>query len=233
MSISILRYSQIADPAEQGVYLRYRTVYPRNFSTQMRRLKRLGFTGLSLRDLEPYLRGKKSGKVFGITFDNGFRGVHAHALATLQELEFTATSYFVPSQIGGFNSWDLPVGAPYSRCMSKAEMREWALMGHEVGAHSLEHIRLTKTSVTEARRQITLARHELEDMLGNSVNSFSYPYGDVSEQVRAIVEQAGYISATTTVSGRILPEDDMLWLPRQTIRQVDSWLNVLCKCAVG
>ena len=104
MSISILRYSQIADPAEQGVYLRYRTVYPRNFRIQMRRLKRLGFTGLSLRNLEPYLRGQKSGKVFGITFDNGFRGVHTHALTTLQELEFTATSYFVPSQIGVFNS---------------------------------------------------------------------------------------------------------------------------------
>ncbi|AYG69683.1 MULTISPECIES: polysaccharide deacetylase family protein [unclassified Rhizobium] len=233
MSISILRYSQIADPTEQGVYLRYRTVYPSNFRIQMRRLKRLGFTGLSLRDLGPYLRGEKSGKVFGITFDNGFGSVHTHALPTLQELQFTATSYFVASQVGGFNIWDSPVGAPYSRCMSKAEILEWALMGQEVGAHSLDHIRLTEVSTTEARRQITFARYKLEDMLGTSVDSFSYPYGAVSEHVRYIVEQASYVSATTTFSGRILPEDDMLWLPRQTVRQVDSWLNVLCRCALS
>ncbi|NLS21217.1 polysaccharide deacetylase family protein [Rhizobium sp. P40RR-XXII] len=156
MPISILRYSQIADPAEQGIYLRYRTVSPSNFRIQMRRLKRLGFTGLSLRDLQPYLRGEKSGRVFGITFDNGFRSVHTHALPILQELQFTATSYFVASQVSGFNIWDSPVGAPYSRCMSKEEILEWMQMGQEVGAHSLDHIALTEVSTTEARRQSPL-----------------------------------------------------------------------------
>ncbi|MBB3571859.1 polysaccharide deacetylase family protein [Rhizobium sp. BK491] len=233
MSISILRYSQIADPAEQGIYLRYRTVYPSIFRIQMRRLKRLGFIGLSLRDLIPYLRGEKSGKVFGITFDGGFRSVHTYALPTLQELQFTATSYFVANQVGGFNIWDSPVGAPYARCMSKAEVREWAQMGQEVGAHSLDHIQLTEVSVTKARHQINFARYKLEDMLGTSVDSFSYPYGAVSEYVRSLVEQANYVSATTTFSGRILPEDDMLWLPRQTVRQVDSWLTVMSKCALS
>ncbi|MFS8048650.1 polysaccharide deacetylase family protein [Rhizobium sp. BR 314] len=233
MPIPILRYSQIADPTEQSALLRSQTVYPSNFRIQMRRLKSLGFTGLSLRDLKPYLYGEKSGPVFGITFDNGFHSIHVNVLETLQELRFTATGYFVANQVGGSSiSRPTHVG-PRERYMSRVEMLEWALMGHEVGAHSLDHVRLTEASPMEARRHITSGRYELEDILGNSVDSFSYPYGDVSKYIRTIVEEAGYVSAATTFSGRVLPGDDMLRLPRQTVEYADSWLSVLCKCAIG
>lgn len=233
MPIPILRYSQIADPGAESASFRSHCVYPSNFRIQMRRLKKLGFTGLSLRDLKPYLYGEKSGRVFGITFDCGFRGVHASAMDILQELRFTATSYFVTSQVGGFSTRGSPIEAVRSKCMSKLEILEWALMGHEVGAHSVDYLRLTDISSVEARRQITFARYQLEDMLGSSVDSFSYPYGEVSEEIRAIVEQAGYVSATTFFNGRVQREDDMLWLPRQTVRHTDSWVDVLYKCIFG
>jgi len=36
-------------------------------------LKVFGFKGLSMGELQPYLEGKKTGKVVGITFDDGFK----------------------------------------------------------------------------------------------------------------------------------------------------------------
>lgn len=186
-----------------------------------------------MRDLQPYLAGQKTGKVVGITFDDGFRNVMTHALPVLDALGFTATNYFVSRQIGGSNMWDADVGVPHSPCMSRAEMLEWAALGHEVGAHTLDHVHLTEVSPDEARRQIADVRHELEDMLGSTVEAFCYPYGDFSGEVRQMVEEAGYTTATTTQRGRATPQHDMLLLPRKIVRRTDGWLNVLRKSVTG
>lgn len=233
MPIPIFMYHQVDTPAPRGSRFRALTVDPRDFRRQMTWLKRLGFTGLSMRDLLPYLRGEKTGKVAGITFDDGFRNVHANAMPVLQELGFTATNYFVSRQIGGSNEWDVPVGVPYAPCMSKAEMREWAALGHEVGSHTLDHVRLPTVAPSEARRQITDARHELEDMLGSAVDAFCYPYGGENGEVRQIVEEAGYTNATTVKRGHARPQDDMLLLPRMTVRRHDTWLHFVRKCLMG
>ncbi|QND51884.1 polysaccharide deacetylase family protein [Phyllobacterium sp. 628] len=230
MPIPILMYHQIDKPAGRGTPFRYLTVAPDNFRRQMKWLKRMGYTGLSMRDLMPYLLGEKSGKVVGITFDDGFRNVHTHVLPVLEETGFTATNYFVSNQIGGFNEWDAPVGVPYAACMSKAEMREWAARGHEVGAHTLDHVHLPAVSLSEARRQITDVRQALQDMTGEAVDAFCYPYGDLSPEVRQMVEDAGYTSATTTRRGKAQYQDDMLLLPRKIIRRTDGWLNTIRKC---
>ncbi|MBA8877161.1 polysaccharide deacetylase family protein [Phyllobacterium myrsinacearum] len=233
MPIPILMYHQIDKPAGRGSPFRYLTVDPVNFHRQMNWLKRMGYMGLSIRDLQPYLKGEKIGKVFGITFDDGFRNVHVHALPVLDELGFTATNYFVSRQIGGFNEWDAVVGVPHSPCMSKAEMLEWAALGHEVGAHTLDHVHLTEIGIDEARRQITDVRHELEDMLGSTVDAFCYPYGNFSGDIRQLVESAGYTTATTTQRGRATSHSDMLLLPRKIVRRTDGWLNVLRKSVTG
>lgn len=230
MPIPILMYHQIAEPAARGSPFRSLTVHPKDFRRQMQWLKRMGFNGLSMRNLKPYLCGEKSGKVVGITFDDGFRNVHANALPVLQDLDFTATNYFVSRQIGGFNEWDAAIGVPYSACMDKPQMLEWAALGHEVGAHTLDHVHLTAVPTAIAQQQITDVRQELEDILGNVVDAFCYPYGDVSGDVRNMVAEAGYSSATTTCRGRARPEDDILLLPRRIVRCTDSWPSVLYKC---
>lgn len=233
MPIPIFLYHQIDKPAGRGSPFRALTVDPRDFRRQMRWLKRLGFTGLSMRDLMPYLRGEKTGKVAGITFDDGFRNVFTNALPVLQELGFTATNYFVSRQIGGSNQWDAHLGVPYAPCMSKAEMLEWAALGHEVGSHTLDHTRLPSVASSEARRQITDSRHELEDMLGSAVDAFCYPHGGETHEIRQMVEDAGYTNATTVRRGRTRTQDDMLLLPRMNVRRQDSWLHFLRKCLTG
>jgi peptidoglycan/xylan/chitin deacetylase (PgdA/CDA1 family) len=169
----------------------------------------------------------------GITFDDGFHSIYANALPVLEEFGFTATTYFVSRQIGGFNAWDAALGVPYAACMSKEEMREWHRLGHEVGAHTQDHVHLASVSPQGAQRQIAGSRHDLEDMIGNAVDAFAYPYGEVSPGVRSMVQEAGYTSATTTRRGRVRPNDDRLLLPRKILRRTDGPVNVLRKCCTG
>jgi len=232
-AVPVLMYHQVARPAEYGSPYRYLTVAPENFARQMKWLKRLGFQGLSVGELAPYFSGCKVGKVVGITFDDGFRNVYEHALPALQAVGFTATNYFVSRQVGGHNAWDESIGIPYSPCMNETEIREWASLGHEVGAHTVDHVRLTQVDRTTARQQISASRKRLEDIAGRAVTSFSYPYGDVSWATRELVREAGFATATTTKRGRVRRNDDPLLLPRRIIRTADGWISLLRKCMTG
>src|SRR5690554_840479 len=103
--VPILMYHQIGEPAAKGAPYRSLTVHPAAFRRQMNWLRRLGYKGLSMRELLPYVRGEKHGKVVGITFDDGYRNVYRNALPVLRHNGFTATNYFVVQQLGGGNVW--------------------------------------------------------------------------------------------------------------------------------
>lgn len=228
--IPILMYHQVGQPAPRGTPYRGLTVHPTDFRRQMTWMQRFGYQGLSMRDLVPYLQGHKSGKVFGITFDDGYRNVYQHAMPVLNSLGFTSTNYFVAQQQNGSNVWDHEKGIPPSDLMSLAEMRSWAEMGHEVGSHTLTHVHLPKVSPEVARIQISHSKTELEQALGHEVTAFCYPYGDESPLIRDMVKEAGYTNATTTERGLVRPSDDMFGLPRVTVARSVNIFRFLQKC---
>ncbi|WP_086056898.1 polysaccharide deacetylase family protein [Bordetella genomosp. 9] len=214
MSIPILMYHQVGALAPRGTPFRGLTVDTASFRRQMTWMHRLGYLGLSMRDLMPYLRGERSGKVFGITFDDGFRNVHDNAMPVLADLGFTATNYFVAGQLGGSNVWDHAHGVPSSPLMTVGEMREWAAAGNEVGSHTLDHVHLPLLDPVEARRQIAGSRQALEDAIGQPVTAFCYPYGEFTEAHIGMAREAGYENATLTKRGLANGNDDTMALPR-------------------
>jgi len=228
--IPILMYHQIAEPPPRGTPYRGLTVHPSDFRRQMAWLRRLGWRGLSMRDLLPYLRSGSDAKVFGITFDDGYRNVYRYAMPVLDELGFTATNYFVARQLGGANVWDLDKGIAPSALMTVAEMRGWAGAGHEVGSHTLDHVHLPALSAELAQYQIAQSKLELEQALGAEVGAFCYPYGDESAEVRQMARRAGYLNATTTERGLVRASDDMYGLPRVTVSGSTNILRFLLKC---
>src|SRR5690625_7329329 len=132
--IPILMYHQIDIPAATGTPFRSLTVHPKRFTSQMRWLKRLGYTGLSMRDLMPYVRGEKQGKVIGLTFDDGYHNGFQNALPVLNELGLTATKYIVSNHLGGTNLWDADNGVPSRTLRSADERTQWPEDGHETGS---------------------------------------------------------------------------------------------------
>jgi len=228
--IPILMYHQIGTPAERGSPYRGLTVHPADFRRQMTWMRRLGYRGLSMRDLMPYLQGDERGKVFGITFDDGYRNVYRNAMPLLDELGFTATNYFVARRLGATNDWDAGKGIPSSDLMSAGEARHWVASGHEAGSHTLDHPHLPALAAEAARHQISQSKAELEGILDAPVSAFCYPYGDETQALRQWVRDAGYLNATTTERGLARPSDDMYGIPRVTVSRSTHILRFLQKC---
>lgn len=232
-TIPILMYHQIDQTPPAGTPMRGLVVHPARFRAHMKWMHRLGYRGLSMRDLMPYLRGERLGKVFGVTFDDGYRNVLANAMPVLDELGFTATTYFVSGQIGGSNVWDEPIGIPRAELMDADEIRQWHAAGHEVGAHTVDHVQLPRMQPAEAFRQIAQCRRMLQDITGAEVSAFCYPYGKQQPEHRRMVQEAGYANATSTIRGRARPGDDMFCLPRVLVSRRTHVLQLLSKCLTG
>lgn len=220
--IAILSYHQIAKPPRRGTPVRSLVLPPHRFARQLWALKWMGYQGLSMRDLEPYLRGEKTGKVFGITLDDGYVNVFDEALPVLRDVGFTATAFIVSAQLGGTNAWDHAKGVPPSPLMSVAHLKAWAAAGMEVGAHTRNHVNLCEVDEATARDEIAGSRRDLEDALGLEVRSFCYPYGGHRAEHAEMVRQAGYVNGTTIVSSRARADDDPMRLPRISIHLEDS-----------
>ncbi|MFM2066588.1 MAG: hypothetical protein RLZZ584_1497 [Pseudomonadota bacterium] len=207
-------YHQIDVPPPRGTPMRGMVVAPSSFAWQMRMLALLGCRGVSMGELQPYLQGEKSGKVVGITFDDGYRNTLHHAVPVLQRHGYTATSYVVSRAIGGTNAWDDAIGVPSAPLMDLADLRAWLGAGMEVGSHTRDHVDLLQQDEATARQQIAQSRHDLEQALGVPVRHFCYPYGRHRAEHADWVREAGYASATTVGRGRATPADDRFRLPR-------------------
>lgn len=228
VNIPILMYHQIDEPPPRGTPLRGLVVAPKSFARQMSFLKLLGYKGLSMRDLEPYLRGEKQGKVVGITFDDGYQNNVRNALPILKRHGFTATCYGVSSMIGGTNSWDHGIVAE-KPLMTLEDWRVWRDAGMDVGSHTRTHADLSTLSAEDARDQIEGSKQELEKSLDCEVRHFCYPYGRFAQEHRLMVQEAGYFSATTTRRGRARHENNMFALKRVLIARATYLLQFALK----
>lgn len=213
MKIPILMYHQIDEPPPRGTALRGLTVAPSSFAWQMRMLRLLGYRGLSMHDLEPYLTGEKKGKVVGITFDDGYQNNLHHALPVLKKNGFTATCYGVSDMLGGTNAWDRGLVAE-KPLMTLNDWRAWRAAGMDIGSHTRTHAKLTELSADQARDQIERSKSTLEDAIGCPVNHFCYPYGWFNTEHASMVQEAGYSTATTTRRGRVHAGDNRFTLNR-------------------
>lgn len=228
--VPILTYHQIASAPLRGAPFRSLYVSPAAFARQMAMLAMLGYRGLGMPAVLPYLKGEKAGKVVGLTFDDGYRNNLAHALPVLQRHGFTATCYFVSQRLGGTNDWDAALGVAQTPLMDASQLREWAAAGQDVGAHSRNHVRLTAVPAAAARDEIAASKAELEQVSGTAVRHFCYPFGAYSSDHVAMVREAGYDTATTTQRGRANAGDDLLQLPRAPVLRATTrpglWLKL-------
>ena len=232
MPIPILMYHQIDAPSPRGTPLRGLIVAPSSFAWQMRMLKLLGYRGLSMRDLEPYLNGDQVGKVVGITFDDGYQNNLIHALPVLQRHGFTATCYGVSKMIGGTNRWDHGKVAE-KPLMTLADWQAWRDAGMDIGSHTCDHVNLAELAPDAARDQIARSKSELEQTIGCEVRHFCYPYGSYRPEHMEMVQQAGYRTATTTQRGRVQPGTMRYKLPRIMVARATNSIQFFLKITTG
>ena len=231
--IPILMYHQVDAPPPAGAPYRSLSVAPASFARQMGLMAALGWRGLSMTALQPYLRGEQQGRVFGITLDDGYLNNLQFALPVLQRHGFTSTCYAVSGLLGDSNRWDHALGIAPKPLMTASELRTWIAAGQEVGAHGRSHRDLTLLDVAQAREEIAGSKAELEQWLGVAVNHFCYPYGRHRAEHADMARAAGYATATTVARGRSLGSDDWFELPRIPVVRSTAMPLMWLKVATG
>ena len=232
-TIPILMYHQVDAEPPKGSPMRGLVVSPGTFSGHMAALNFLGYQGKSMGDLLPYLKGEKRGKVFGITFDDGYENNLRCALPVLNRYGFSSTCYVVANQVGKTNSWDLERGVLQVPLMNAQQLQTWVDAGQEVGSHTLNHANLETLSEAEQAIEISQSKTQLEALVQQKagVQHFCYPYGGLNKTAVQSVKTAGYLTATTTVRSRAVQgQSDDLLLPRVLVSRTTTWIQLLLKC---
>lgn len=228
--VPILVYHQIDAAPPKGAPFRSLYVSPAAFARQMQLLHMLGYQGLSISALLPYLKGEKQGKVVGITFDDGYLNNLTHALPVLQRHGFSSTCYAVSQRLGQTNVWDTVQGIAQTPLMDAAQLRQWVKGGQEVGAHTRHHVFLPQCESDTCLEEMMLGRSELEAATGSAVPHFCYPYGQYTAEHVAMARQTGFETVTTTQRGRVARGADLWQLPRVPVLRSTTlpvfWLKV-------
>ena len=194
------------------------------FSHHLDVIEQLGYELLGISDLWKLMRTRPDeGASASITFDDGLvRTVHEGVTVLLER--GIPCSMFVSTGLLGKPHPDLG-GA---MIMSAGEVVELASAGVEIGAHSVDHVRLDELDYADALDQLRRSRAVLEDMLGKPVTSMAYPYGRASERTMRAAEEAGFeLACVCSGPGPWRP----LSIPREPIYSSVTSLRLRLKMA--
>ena len=169
-----------------------------NFEAQMQYLKDNGFRVISMSDLQGFLAGRQGipEKAVVLTIDDGYRSVYDIAYPILQRMGLTATLYVYSDFAGISLSWD--------------QIREMQASGViDIQSHSRSHTSMSPNGYEKlgppyrdrVEQEIAVPHRILTDKLGTDIIHFAYPYGDTSEDAVKLLEQYGYVTATTVQRG--------------------------------
>ena len=194
---------------------------------QLREIKGSGLAPFTT--LGEWNRERPAGRRIAVTFDDAYESLFTNGLPVLEKLGVPAITYVVASLIGGSNEWDHGTQARHEHLMDRSQLAEWLRAGQEIGSHGLTHRDLTTLPPDEARREIVESKQRLEERFGQPIRHFCYPYGAWNDAVRAMVEEAGYATATSTISGINSATTDAFTIRRILARHQRPYLAALTR----
>jgi len=126
-----------------------------------------------------------------------------------------------------------PVNCNGMAMLNWQQVREMALSSFEIGSHGLTHMILTQLPQEAAKAELRESKRCIEEQLGRSVSGFSYPNGDYSDEVEALVRTAGYCYACTTKPGSVEPCDSPYQLKRIRVHDDVTFSTALFACHIA
>jgi peptidoglycan/xylan/chitin deacetylase (PgdA/CDA1 family) len=166
------------------------TMTPQRFERQMRWLRSRGLRGVSMGELLDAAAEGRARRMVGLTFDDGYQDFVTNAMPILQRYGFTATAFVLAGRLGGVNAWSRP--GPHKPLLTAVQVREIACSGNEIASHGLGHVSLLKADDARLREETVRSRATLQDLLGQPIRGFAYPYGHSDARIVAAVQTADY-----------------------------------------
>jgi peptidoglycan/xylan/chitin deacetylase (PgdA/CDA1 family) len=213
--VPILMYHSVATaPNDATLAL---SVAPEAFAEQMALIGDLGLTPVTTAGLAARWRSGRPlpAQPVLITFDDGYEGVHRHALPVLAKHGFPATLFVSTGWIRG--AYD--TGGGLDTMLDWRQVRDLAATGVEIGGHSHTHPQLDQLDDAALRTELTRCTEIVADELGARPASFAYPYGYSDRRVREAVRAGGYAQALAVGNGLARRRQGPYALRRVTVRR--------------
>ena len=195
------------------------SVTPKAFTEQMELLQQKNFTPLTTTELTTAWRQATPLPPHPvlITFDDGYEGVHTHALPTLTTHNFPATLFLS-------TNWLHDSGAPtptqaLDTTLTWDQVRELAAAGLEIGGHSHTHPQLDQLTDPALTTEIATCRDLITEHTHTHPASFAYPYGYSSRRVREAVRAAGFAQSLAVNNALAKRTQSPYALTRLTVRR--------------
>ncbi|MGW2959550.1 polysaccharide deacetylase family protein [Streptomyces sp. NPDC001220] len=213
--VPILMYHSVATAPNEAT--RALSVAPEAFAEQMALIDDLGLTPV---DTAGLAAGWRAGDPLPdrpvlITFDDGYEGVHRHALPVLAKHGFASTLFVSTGWIRG--AYD--TGGGLDAMLDWDQVRELADAGCEIGGHTHTHPQLDQLADDRLREELVWCREIVAEQLGAEPASFAYPYGYSSRRVRQAVRDTGYAQALAVENGLARRRQGPYALRRVTVRR--------------
>lgn len=203
------------------------TTSVRAFSNQMTWLRDMGYTTLTMYQLDDYVHNRANlpGRAVVITFDDGLKSVSRYAYPILKQYGFKATAFIISSRIKRHpQKW-----APKSlQFMSVSELEEikdvFDFQSHTHFLHRVDGYRrpiLLSRSYHNILFDFERSRRALAQF-NPHVLFLSYPFGGYNATAVKAAKDAGFQLAVTTVKGKVKPGDNPMLLKRLYILRTDS-----------
>jgi peptidoglycan-N-acetylglucosamine deacetylase len=103
------------------------------------------------------------------------------------------------------------VPVKFENRLDVSDLRKLRNLGMEVGAHTVNHVDLTEAA--DPLGELVEGKRYLEDVLGEEITAFAYPFGRFDARVSRLAQNAGYRLARTSVAFRTSRVFDRYQMP--------------------
>ena len=205
------------------ILMYHRATVARVFEAQLAGMLAAGYRPLSLHSALKGLFGEEELPAMPIvlTFDDGWRIQYDAVFPVLKQYKVPATFFVMPGfheRQDGYMDWD--------------QLAAIADFGMEVESHTLNHAdlpRLAKTDWGAVLAEVVISKQLLEERLGRTPRYFDYPLGRQNEQIRQVVQAAGYEAAVAIGPGVHQSAETPYALRRIRVEAWDPWWSVAHK----
>jgi peptidoglycan/xylan/chitin deacetylase (PgdA/CDA1 family) len=172
-----------------------------------------GWRLVGITDALRILEQDGSCRVVALTFDDALLDF-LNAFDLLQRVGARATLYVPTATVGTrVSRWDRGLSR-----LDWCHLREIAVAGFEIGSQAVSSRPLDACDDATVLAEARDSKREIEDQLGQRVDSFCYPAGRLSPRLRRAVRAAGYSNACMTALRVARSRDDVFGLPRLRVK---------------
>jgi peptidoglycan/xylan/chitin deacetylase (PgdA/CDA1 family) len=217
-------------------------ISPYEFESDLKYLIKEGYTAVVMSDLINYVYNDMPlpPKPIVITFDDGYLNNYAYAYPLLKKYNMSAVMSIIGKDTDDFTdtkcdnldyshlNWDQVIELLNSGCFE--------IQNHTYNLHSQTSKRIgckrnpgeSLTHYAEVlRNDLVILQKEMEEKTGVLPNTFTYPYGNVSEESKPIIKEIGFTASLSCKYGiNIITKDpDKLYCLKRISRYHDVTLK--------